>query len=468
MTSNRVGGPSPSDPDKRPDRTQEQHRKIEKVEKVKPIEEAENERARKKFKSFMEDDEKPETETRKPSPLETEFYSSGKKSSPKESIFGMTSKMLPDALNDIKDAIVASPSDFSPPNVTVSPPNEGEEAPPLPQSHNFWSHVDSPPDQPLSSHHYKETQDSTTRTNTPHSTEKEGAKHKKKQEKVLSKKDEIESIYGPPGKTVDQKEKTLKEKEKALKQEKMALAKDTETAQKKKTEIDSEQGKIAPPPLKEEEKKQATAPHLGRKEAKEAIFSPPPSKKDPNETVQLEFDPQRQGEGQGKEDKRKTKTIAIEEPSLTTLPNHIIPIAQAATVVATPYISPQTIPLFYQMVGTIYVMNTTPGVSKTEILLNSPSFANSKFFGATISIEKYATAPDSLNIRLTGTNEAVHTFNQNIPNLYAAFQNGNFNFRIGRITAEYSAEKPIFRRKEAGEGRSDSGGGDLKDERGKQ
>jgi hypothetical protein len=100
------------------------------------------------------------------------------------------------------------------------------------------------------------------------------------------------------------------------------------------------------------------------------------------------------------------------------------------------------------MVGTIFIM-TTQGISTTEIHLNNPAFAGSKFFGASIEIIKYSSAPDSLNIRLNGSNEAVVTaFNQNIPGLLAAFQTGRFRFRIGRIDAGYAAERPVLHRKE--------------------
>jgi hypothetical protein len=103
------------------------------------------------------------------------------------------------------------------------------------------------------------------------------------------------------------------------------------------------------------------------------------------------------------------------------------------------------------MVGTILVM-TNQGISTTEILLNNPAFAGSKFFGASIEIIKYSSAPDSLNIRLSGSNEAVTAFNQSIPGLMAAFQTGGFQFRIGRIEATYAIDRPAFHRKEERQG----------------
>jgi len=168
---------------------------------------------------------------------------------------------------------------------------------------------------------------------------------------------------------------------------------------------------------------------------------------------------------QDQKDKKK-KTPEFEQPAapqLTAqLPPEIQTAAQQAVTQATPYLSPEIAPLFYQMVGSMMVMvHYQPGISKTEITLNSPAFARSKFFGAKIELTRYSTAPDSFNIRLTGSQEAVTAFRQSIPQLTAAFQKGNFDFRVGRLEAHYSsAEKPVFQRKEKGL-RGDTGGGDL-------
>lgn len=155
--------------------------------------------------------------------------------------------------------------------------------------------------------------------------------------------------------------------------------------------------------------------------------------------------------------RRDQPAVDLVPPSAQHLPSEIIPMAMSATASATPYLKTEVTSLFYQMVGTIYVMTKPPGVTRTEIILNADSFSQSKFYGASIIIEKYASAPDSFNIRLTGSNEAVTAFNQNIPYLMNAFRKGNFSFGIGRIEAEYKDEKPIFRRKEKQSG-TDLGG----------
>jgi hypothetical protein len=164
-------------------------------------------------------------------------------------------------------------------------------------------------------------------------------------------------------------------------------------------------------------------------------------------------------------DNRDRKVVEIESSSLPTLPSDVQPMAATATTQAAPYLNPATASLFFQMVGTMYVMSGPQGVSRTEVVLNNPAFANSKFYGSTITIEKYATAPDSFNIRLTGSQEAVATFKENIPSLMTAFQNGKFAFKVNRLDVEYTIEKPVFRRKEKGEDKGEAGGGDLGERR---
>ena len=139
-------------------------------------------------------------------------------------------------------------------------------------------------------------------------------------------------------------------------------------------------------------------------------------------------------------------------PSLTTLPAQVQPAAEAAATAAAPYLSADVRAQYYQMIGTIYVMQENKGVSKTEFLLNHPSFANSKFFGAKIEVTRYSTAPDAFNIRLTGTTEAVNAFKESIPSLQEAFQAGNHKFQINRIEAQYSSERPVFHRKDSDRG----------------
>ena len=201
------------------------------------------------------------------------------------------------------------------------------------------------------------------------------------------------------------------------------------------------------------EKKEASAGNLRRgngSEENETVFL---SKKE-----ELKDEEKRAAGWKEREKEREKKGKKWAELESMKLP-YLNPSAAAFAAVAmnqvNTYLNPDTFALFYQMVGTIFILTQTRGVSKTDFVLNSPAYANSRFYGATITIEKYATAPDSLNIRLTGTDEAVKAFNQNLPSLMNAFKNGNFAFKIGRLEVEYTSDKPSFGRKEEKRKKSD-------------
>lgn len=164
-------------------------------------------------------------------------------------------------------------------------------------------------------------------------------------------------------------------------------------------------------------------------------------------------------ESDEKDDNKKSSqgsnaSAQMTSPTNSTFPPEAMPVAQAATAAAAPYIAPETLSMYFHMVGTIVGMATPSGDSKTEFILNASSFSNSIFYGSTISIEKFATAPYSFNILLTGSKEAVDAFNQYIPNLRAAFEKGNFAFEINRIDTAY--ERPLFRRKDSSKDKDSS------------
>ncbi|MBX9744165.1 MAG: hypothetical protein K2X08_03020 [Chlamydiales bacterium] len=120
---------------------------------------------------------------------------------------------------------------------------------------------------------------------------------------------------------------------------------------------------------------------------------------------------------------------------------------QSAASALPSYASHETAALWQHMVGSIYVATSRPGISTTTVTLDSAAFTGSKFFGSTITIDKYATAPNALNISLSGSPEAVSAFNQNLPTLSAAFKQGNFPFTV-QLKTSYRTDKPVFHRKE--------------------
>ncbi len=142
---------------------------------------------------------------------------------------------------------------------------------------------------------------------------------------------------------------------------------------------------------------------------------------------------------------------------------------KAAAAAATPDVTPQPLPfdamaapsaplpsyaslpqqvydLFEKLSGVMTVMQET-GVKTTEITLTTPGLLS----GTTISIKEYSTAPMQYNIEVLGASqEAASLFSTNTNDLLAAFQAGNYNFRVNRLdTGMLSSEKSSVRRVES-------------------
>lgn len=171
-------------------------------------------------------------------------------------------------------------------------------------------------------------------------------------------------------------------------------------------------------------------------------------------------------------DKEGHKEKKDEEPSMQISPitADVAPFAPQATAVSqTPMpsytsFSPALLEMFDKMVGTISVLQESSGERKTTITLTSENFSSSPFYGAEIVIEEdLHLAPGQYNIKLIGSPEATALFQAKTDDLLAAFQSGNYNFKVQRIeTVIQSAEKHLFQRKEkvGGDADKDMGGGE--------
>lgn len=404
--TNKVGGPQePGKGEELHKAFAPQRKPIEKVEKVKKVDETENEqRARKKFRQYMGDEEEEATQNpRQPSPYETGFYSMDDSHS---------ERSIPD------------PTHSAPPDVTHYEPEESHEEEALPQSKDFWKNAGALPDDAKKKTDYLETG---LRYESP-----EDFATRQKKEKLAQ------------GKTEATNQKQKKQEKAGIYIKESNL--NTPTTAKQRH-------------VEEEAKEKRSSAEKIKKQKKDQIPLAAPLEAQGKSTSLHSQDYEREG-GQGS--KKQKKTEEIEPPSNTPLPPTAAMAAQTAAVHAEPFLNPEILPLFFQMVGTIYVLSSRPGVTSTEINLDSPAFSSSKFYGAKIILEKYATAPDSFNIRLTGPQAAVTAFNQNIPSLWNAFQKGRFSFRIGRIDAEYAIEeRHLFRRKSASQSKDDMGGGNF-------
>lgn len=115
------------------------------------------------------------------------------------------------------------------------------------------------------------------------------------------------------------------------------------------------------------------------------------------------------------------------------------------------HLSPQVQEMFDRMVGVMTVMSQS-GMTETTITLNSPQFASSVFFGTQIIIQEFSTAPHAFNIQINGTPQAVGLIQNNADDLMAAFQAGNYGFRVNRFETGYLGSRPLIKRKEKAEG----------------
>lgn len=456
-----------------------------KVEKVREVD-ADEARKKKKWRAaFYEEDQLADIESaadKRPSPFDLVSQTPPSiEGIDKKGSLGSSSTYQPRSdMGDMEDSIIPSPSYSSPPDVSANLPDDEEEdsatAGALPQSDDFWEEVDLPPDHPLSPNNYQETQSSSSRMKGTDESSSEilagGKKQKgKKGPTTAGAAGEGKKEVGAAPKSKDGSLKTGKESSpfgapgKPSSSATGPQAKGTVPAEKNKTarppSLFEEAAKATPRGKFTEEEKRYLGP--GREETK-------PQKKAARERAEEAATPgampmhMRPEEREGGEERGKDRKIAeIEITSLPHFPGEIQNSAMAATQQATTYLHPSTVSLFFQMVGTMYVMSAPPGIARTEIVLNNPAYAGSRFFGSTITIEKYATAPDSFNITLTGSNEAVVAFRENIPSLMAAFQQGHFAFKVNRLDVQY--EKPVFHRKEKREEKGGTGGDDLGERR---
>jgi hypothetical protein len=151
----------------------------------------------------------------------------------------------------------------------------------------------------------------------------------------------------------------------------------------------------------------------------------------------------------------KDKVAASDEIALPAgaVDAQAVPTAAPGPETLPPYahLSPQIQEMFDRMVGVMTVMSQS-GMTETTITLNSPQFASSVFFGTQIIIQEFSTAPQAFNIQINGTPQAVGLIQSNANDLMAAFQAGNYGFRVNRLETGYLGSRPLIKRKEKAEG----------------
>ncbi|HSW73161.1 MAG TPA: hypothetical protein VLG44_07140 [Chlamydiales bacterium] len=450
------------------------------VEKVGEIDA--DQKKRKRERAAPSDDDKVKKTGREEvqkaySPYEPQFHSTALQSD----LFGRNTKVLKET--PVSDFGSPIPSMIPSPSGTI----DDEESSRLPSSQDFYKNytserpVETRRDRPIERRREAQ-QDRTEERESPEPT---GKKEKGKKEKEFLGKAEKEMFEEMPSKPGKEEFPFLVKKGKEGKPQKVEAETFEEEAipppsREKREKVSfkekREEIKEAPyvPPLKEgkkvekhipakKEKEIEEPPFYREKEPREERAQPLPKRAFPKEqplgapaTPEF-FSPIFIVTTTTKIKPEKKMAPSLTEAVTSTPPPQFMPptVAQSVSLAANqlmPYANPELQNLFAQMVGTITVMTTPPGITETRVVLNSPAFEKSLFNGAEIVFQRYATAPDSFNITLTGSNAAVNLFNANLPALYSAFQKGHFKFRIGKLETSYESSRPVFRRKEGGEG----------------
>jgi|GEM_PF-4847331 len=123
------------------------------------------------------------------------------------------------------------------------------------------------------------------------------------------------------------------------------------------------------------------------------------------------------------------------------------------------YLDPKVESLYQNMVGAI-IQTKKSGIEKTEVLLNQPNLKSTQFYGSKVTLTRYSTDPYSYNIALSTPNpKALTQFSNHLDSLRTAFLQANFDFKVGRLEANYVTDRKeqfIFKRKE-GAGEKDMG-----------
>jgi len=163
--------------------------------------------------------------------------------------------------------------------------------------------------------------------------------------------------------------------------------------------------------------------------------------------------------GEGRKDKKDDFPFINADALIAALPlseNPIPPVIPPGDVPAYSKLSPEAYELFAKMAGTILIQQYS-GITTTTITLNMED-PESIFNGAQVIFDHYSTAPNSYNLQLVGSAQAVNAFNANMADLVAAFKQSKNAFEVNILSPSLTGKKPLIRRKKGAGG----GGGKSK------
>jgi hypothetical protein len=166
-----------------------------------------------------------------------------------------------------------------------------------------------------------------------------------------------------------------------------------------------------------------------------------------------------------KKDENKKKSSSSKEEALSPFsPGQLGNAALAASTLATAccgeitaagatassqQLSAEIQALFEKMAGTMILLSSSLE-TETSVFLDAPQFASSPFYGSRITIKEFSTAPKAFNIEIATNPAALSLLQTHQAALMTSFQQGNFNFSIGRIDTEIqNNDRPLFHRKES-------------------
>lgn len=165
------------------------------------------------------------------------------------------------------------------------------------------------------------------------------------------------------------------------------------------------------------------------------------------------------GKKESKESKKSKEPIdaTAHEMPISAPP---VPIAGPPPIPEAPasgsYLSPQVHELFQTMVGLVMVKQITDAGqigTEMEVSLNNPEYEKSLFYGLTIKITEFKSAPGSYNIELIGNSAQGKLLTQESRKLISAFQDNRYNlpFTVNRLDISLKKEDKeyLFKRKES-------------------
>lgn len=125
------------------------------------------------------------------------------------------------------------------------------------------------------------------------------------------------------------------------------------------------------------------------------------------------------------------------------------------------YLSPEVHELFQTMIGLVMVKQITNEggpATEMEISLNNPEYQKSKFFGLTIKITEFKSAPGSYNIELMGSGDQTKILQEQSRKLISALNDNRYSlpFTVNRLDVSLRKDDKefLFKRKESVKGDS--------------